>query len=245
MKKIAIYFLLILFCSCSYKVHQHKNIYTVSKSGTNFYLIKEHDQFLMVDCGTPNNGDKIKKTLLKNNINPFKIKYLFLTHAHYDHAGNAAYFQENFKTKIIVGKGDLDMIKNHGKDSLLCSTNSIAKIGKLFIKNTKYASFIPDIIITNPFNLNSLNFTGTIIPLAGHTKGSLILKTGATVFVGDLIRGNIFNSSKPERHFYMCNLKDNYMDVKYVSNLPNIKTWYLGHSGSLTNNSILHFLNKN
>lgn len=243
-KKFPLLLYLLLLSGCSYKVHQYQNVYQLSKSGTNFYLIKENNQYLMVDCGKPNQGEKIEKVLLKNKIDPSRIKYLILTHAHYDHAGNAHYFKEKFNTKIIVGKEDFDMIQAHGKDSLLCPTNFIAHLGKPFIKNIEYPLFSPDILIDDFFDLNSISFSGTIFPLPGHTKGSLVLKNKTSVFVGDLIRGNLLNSAKPKRHFYMCDLINNKSAIKDVVNLPNITTWYLGHGGPIDKTKILEFLDK-
>jgi len=242
MNKLYFYAIFFILSSCSYKVQQYQNIYQISKGGTNFYLIKENEQLLMIDSGKPNQGEKIERALLKNNINPNQIKYLILTHAHYDHAGNAFYFKNKFNTKIIVGKEDTNMILNHGKDSLLCPTNFIAKIGKPFIQNIKYPAFTPDIIVEKPFDLSTLNFSGTITPFAGHTHGSLVITTKPAIFVGDLIRGNIFKSSKPERHFYMCDLTDNNADIQFISEIPNIETWYLGHGGPINQKEVLKFL---
>ena len=198
----------------------------------------------MIDSGTPKNGEKIEKVLLKNNIDPHKIKYIILTHAHYDHVGNAKYFQTKFKSKIIVGKGDAEMIKNKGEDKHLCPTNLIAKIGHAMVKNISYESFTPDLLIEKEFNLNSIGFTGKIIPLSGHTKGSIIITSNQNVFTGDLIRGSLLKNTTPKRHFFMCDLEDNNTDIKYVTNISNIKTWYVGHGGPLTKKDVVEFLNK-
>ncbi len=244
MTKIYFYILILFFLSsCSYKVHRFDEVYKISKKGTNFYIIQEKNQYLMIDCGTPKHGKKIAEVLLKNDIDPKLIKYLILTHAHYDHAGNAHYFQQQFGTKIIVGKGDLNMVKNKGKDIMLCPTSFTSKIGKPFIKNITYPVFKPNIILDKNFDLNQIGFTGQIILLPGHTKGSLIVSSNSNVFVGDLIRGNLLNNTKPEKHFYMCDLQNNDIDIQQVTKLN--KTWYLGHYGPIQNYEILKFLKSN
>lgn len=242
--KYYFYILLFVFTSCSYKVHQHQNTYQINKKGTNFYLVKENNQYLMIDSGTPNNGKKIEKVLLKNNINPKDISYLIVTHAHYDHAGNAKYFQEKYGTKIIVGKGDQEMIENNGEDPHLCPTHVLAKIGNFFVKQIYFDGFTPDLYIEKEYDLKNIGFTGKIIPLAGHTPGSLIIETEEQIFVGDLIRGSLFKSSKPKRHFFMCDLQDNDADIKFVSDFSNNKTWFLGHGGPITNKEAVRFLDK-
>lgn len=236
---------LVLLSSCSYKLVQHQNTYTLSKTGTNFYLIKENDNYLMVDTGTPNNGEKIEKVLLKNNIDPKQITHIILTHGHYDHAGNAAYFKTKFGTKIIAGKGDLNMIEQHGEDPHLCATSGFASFGKTFIKNVHYSIFETDVWIDKPYDLSKIGFSGKVIPLAGHTPGSLIVETPKNMFVGDLIRGSLLSTKKAKRHFYMCDVNDNNQDIDTVYQIAPKKTWYLGHGGSLNEKEIQRFLQKN
>lgn len=244
-KKYCFIVFLFFLTSCSYRVYKTNNIVTFSKKGTNFYLIKENNQYLMIDSGTPNHGKKIEKALVKNNINPNLIKYLIVTHAHYDHAGNAHYFKHKFKTQIIAGKGDLQMINNNGLDTELCPTSTFAKMGLWFIKHQQFKSFAVDKIIDQEFNLSSIGFSGTITPLPGHTKGSLIVKTNNALFVGDLVRGNYFNPHKAKRHFFMCNIQDNNHDIKTIHQLYPNTTWYLGHGGPLASLQVVEFINKN
>lgn len=245
MKKKYFYLLLIpLLTCCSYKVLQHQNVYQISKKGTNFYLIEENNQFLMVDSGTPNQSKNIEKVLLKNNINPKDIKYIIITHAHYDHAGNAKYFKDKYNTKIIIGKDDEEMLINQGEDLHLCPTNTLAKIGYSSTHKKRFESFTPDLFINKEFDLKDIGFTGRIFPLAGHTPGSLIIETDEQIFVGDLIRGSLLKSSKPKRHFYICDLEDNNQDIQEIYNLSKNKNWFVGHGGPLNRKSILEFLNQ-
>ena len=54
---------------------------------------------------------------------------------------------------------------------------------------------------------------GAIVPLPGHTPGSLVVTIAGAAFVGDLFRGGIVGSPA-EVHFYMCDLDDNHRDVR-------------------------------
>lgn len=243
MKQFIFFLGIILMSSCSYKLRKHpNNVYQLSKSGVNIYIIEQNNSFLMIDSGTPKQGEKIEKALLKNNLSPEKIKYLIITHAHHDHAGSASYFQQKFNTKLIIGKKDLIMINNHGKDNHLCPQGLFAKISKPFINNSHYLPFVPDILIDKNFDLKNIGFSGQIIPLAGHTPGSLLIKIDTSIFVGDLIRGGIINNTSPKTHFFMCNLEDNYKNIQFVSKIPNIKNWYLGHFGPIQKNDILKYI---
>ncbi len=216
----------------------------LKKGSSNIYLLQEKNQYLMIDSGTPNTASKIEKALQKNNISPDRISHLILTHAHYDHAGNAAYFQKKYGIQLIMGKKDISMVRKNGLDSHLCGQGLIGKIGKKNVAKQTYTPFIPDILIDQKFELNSIGFDGIILPISGHTEGSIVVIQQSKAFVGDMIRGGIFKNKVPKRHFFMCDIQDNNKDIKYISQLPNIQTWYVGHYGPLKNSDVLKFLNR-
>jgi hypothetical protein len=55
--------------------------------------------------------------------------------------------------------------------------------------------------------------------------------TPNAVFVGDLFRGAIVDSSA-ERHFHMCDEIDNDQDIRSLLGLaPAVKTFFVGHFG--------------
>ncbi|MGY5352612.1 MBL fold metallo-hydrolase [Wenyingzhuangia sp. IMCC45533] len=243
MKKLFCVLLILISTSCSYKtVYYTDGTVHLKKGSGNVYLLKNNNQYLMIDSGKPNTARKIEKTLLKSNISPNSISHLVLTHAHYDHAGNAKYFQDKYGTKIIVGKKDLPIVHKNGLDTHLCGRGLIGKIGQKNVERQTYATFVPDILIDKEFDLKSIGFNGKIIPISGHTEGSVIVIQQTKAFVGDMIRGNVFRNSIPERHFFMCDIIDNNKDIQYVSQLSNLQTWYLGHYGPLKNSDVIEFL---
>jgi glyoxylase-like metal-dependent hydrolase (beta-lactamase superfamily II) len=69
------------------------NIYVVggsSESHTSdalIYLIKSGDDAALVDAGTGRGADRVIKNIRDLISDPKKIKYIFLTHCHYDHSG--------------------------------------------------------------------------------------------------------------------------------------------------------------
>ena len=245
MKFLLSIFLLITLSSCSYKLTQHStSIQQITKNRINMYLVKSGNNFVMIDCGTPNEGKKIEAFLTKNNISPKNISYLILTHGHYDHAGNAAYFQKKFGTQIIASKGDLEMINHNGVDNHACPRGFLGWMGRNSTTKYVYPTFTPDILITEETQLNIASTLISILPLSGHTEGSLVIKFEDNIFAGDLIRGNFIFPKIPKRHVFMCDLEDNNNDLKQVLELDNTKNWYLGHSGPLKSEQIIKFLKK-
>ena len=227
-----------------YGVENDVEIFTISESFSNVYVIKFSNGALLVDSGNPNKAEKIVAQLKKIGISPSEIDYLILTHAHPDHAGNARYFQKKHGIKVIAGSGELEIINTQGEDHTLCPTGFLGKIVAKTIAQKRYPSFVPDLLIKVKFDLRQIGFEGSIIPVAGHTPGSLVVKIGEAVFVGDIIRGKSLNKTKPTRHIFICDFGQNLKNIERISKLKNVRKWYPGHSGPFTQRAVTRFINK-
>ena len=184
---------LLLFSSFgSKKRHIHHDGFTINhitQGFANIYVVLQGDKLLMIDSGNPDKGEALAFELLKIGINPRDIDYLILTHGHPDHAGNARYFQLKYGIKVISGNGEEDMIEKQGEDERLCPTGFMGRIVERTIAQKRYERFVPDITVANEFDLKDLGYEGSILPIPGHTAGSLVVTIGDAVFVGDIIRG--------------------------------------------------------
>lgn len=67
-----------------------QDVNTFNLGNTNCYLIKYPDGYLLIDNSNTKYYQKFIEELEKRNIDVSEIKYLLLTHHHYDHAGFAA-----------------------------------------------------------------------------------------------------------------------------------------------------------
>ena len=61
-------------------------IYNLGDRIVNNYLVPAEDGYLLIDTGYADGFRRFQKKLHKLNIDPKEIKYVFLTHAHDDHA---------------------------------------------------------------------------------------------------------------------------------------------------------------
>src|SRR5690606_31591088 len=102
-------------------------------------------------------------------------------------------------------------------------------------------AFQPDIIIDSAFDMQKIGIQGQILPVPGHTPGSLVTVIGNSAFVGDLIRGGIINNNEPAAHFIMCDLVGNQRDIDKLLQLENIRYWYPGHFGPLNTEAVKKF----
>ncbi len=68
----------------------------------NTYLVSCDNGYIMIDTGYHNDFSKVIKRLAAENIHPREIKYIFLTHAHDDHAGFLNEMLEITDARVII-----------------------------------------------------------------------------------------------------------------------------------------------
>lgn len=232
--------------ACAYQVTTFKDGNVLVKQfefGTNnVYLIQYNHQWLMIDSSYPEEGPMIVKSLRTEGINISDIKYLILTHSHSDHSGNAKFFQEEYGIKVIAGAKDIKTLQK-GQNDYICPTSWFAQL-ILSFGSGKFPSFTPDILVQKELNLELYGFTGKINNYTSHTPGSLVIRMGKFLFVGDLIRGGIFARRTPMLHFVMCDLHANYRELKEL--LKNSTTlWLTGHFGPLQAKAVNEYIMSN
>lgn len=209
----------------------------ISVNAANVYLLERDGQRLMIDSGNPGDEAAIEALMRSAGTPPESIDWLILTHGHLDHAGTAAYFQSKFGIKTIGGKGDAAMF-SEGKQQPLCPTSALAVAIDMSQRGKTYTLFEADILVDIPFDLGQLGITGNLLPVPGHTDGTLVVTMDNAVFVGDLIRGEVYSPTTPTRHFFMCDLPDNDADIRQLLAREDLTQWFPGHFGPLAASAV-------
>lgn len=93
-----------------------------------FYRL-EGGRIVMVDCGLLDEREGIMSTLEKEGL---KIVAVLATHAHVDHIGNAAYFQKEFGTRIILNEVEAAIASSSRGIKTTYSTMAVSDIMKFF-----------------------------------------------------------------------------------------------------------------
>ena len=172
-------------------------IFNVGNRIMNTYIYKVDECYIMVDTGYEGSLNKVIKKLNKLNISLKEIKYVFLTHAHDDHAG---FLNEllgfNEKLKVIMSDKAMPTLKR-GRNSFDggCSTRFawlFCKLMGLFGKaehkfpkiEDKYNDRFIEITSNNKKELEEL-LKGEIIFTPGHTSDSISLKLDDIILCGD------------------------------------------------------------
>lgn len=96
------------------RVHQIRVDFAVTEQVKRYvfvYLIEAKSCYL-IDSGVYGSEEQIKQYMKKIGRDISEVKAIFLTHAHPDHIGTAAWFREHIGCKIYASQGERAWIEN-------------------------------------------------------------------------------------------------------------------------------------
>ena len=163
----------------------------------NTYVYPCSNGYIMVDTGYEHSLKDVENKLNRNGIKLSEIKYVFLTHAHDDHAGFLnELLEKNAELKVIMSDKSMLTLKR-GQNSFEggCSTllawifcKLMGLVGKAEhrfpVIEDKYDDRFIEIAESNMTELEKI-LQGKIIFTPGHTADSISLKVEDIVFCGD------------------------------------------------------------
>ena len=83
------------------------NLYFVGSKIHNSWALTTSDGIILLDTiYTYNSEEEIVGGLRKLKLDPAKVKYVIITHAHADHVGGAKLMQDRFGSRIVMGGPD-------------------------------------------------------------------------------------------------------------------------------------------
>lgn len=167
---------------------------------SNAYLIHGEGFSVLVDTGMPGEAGKILHVLKECQLT--QLDWIFLTHAHIDHAGSVAALRRATGARVIIHEGDAQALAL-GKTLLgdvrgrgLLTAWLLPLAERLFPVEPVEA----DIKFYDRYTLQSEPLTIHAIHTPGHTVGSSsLLVNGQHAFVGDLLTTN--GRGHPQRFF--------------------------------------------
>lgn len=148
-------------------------------SNTHLYYDEKSGKGMIIDCG--NRPEEIR---LFCDINGITVRFIVLTHGHYDHAHYVSDYKNLFKTACVVSH----------KDEIPVLVNDMANVSGMFGDPSTYPE--PDKTVTDGDTLNVGESEFKVIHTPGHTVGGIclyceeekIMFTGDTLFYGGVGR---------------------------------------------------------
>jgi len=182
--------------------------------GANSYLFITDDGVLVIDTGMPGNGERIVRQIKALGKKPEETKLIILTHSDIDHSGSAAELKRMTGAKIAIHKGDAPSLS--GDRELKKVNGFMGVIFKLMIRFMKFQTVKPDIILWDGYEIGDIRAIHT----PGHTEGSICLyKTGAALFVGDVVRTDKRSNLKFLPKAFTLDIEEAWESVRKIAGL--------------------------
>lgn len=188
------------------------NTYVAGPVQANNYLVVDEvsKEAILIDCS--DYVEEIIDYVKKNNL---KVKYILLTHGHFDHVLGINRMNEVLGAKVYVHEGDKEQVVN---------TRSVMTMFGLpteGVENPKITATLSD-----AGELTLGNQVIKVIETPGHTPGGVCYLIGDCLFSGDtLFHGTIGRTDLPGGSFQQ--IKHSVKDVLFALD-ENIKV-YPGH----------------
>jgi len=193
------------------------------KAGTsNVWLIKNGQNSILIDAGNKNKSSKVLRFLEIQNVDPSHIRYIIITHTHYDHCGGLDVIKKATGAEVIVHKSEANRLKSgycRLPDGIMWFSRILNQIGKRLPQHFfSYKGILPDIEICEEqsFQLDSIELS--IIHTPGHTKGSIsIILDDKYLFVGDTLFNIFKRSVMPPYANHLYNLMKSWKKLETIS----------------------------
>lgn len=182
---------------------------------TNCYVVFDEDtkEAIVIDPGDKN--EKIVE-YIKNNL--LTVKYIYLTHCHFDHILGAKWLKDELNVPVACLDKEADNIKDEDITLVnqVISEHTNLEIDKLFFEGDE-------------IQIGSLNFR--VIHTPGHTSGSSCLYSEGMLISGDtLFKGTYGRCDLPTGNLY-----DILKSIKLkLFELPGDTVVYPGHGEETT-----------
>ncbi len=172
-------------------------IYNAGNRVMNTYLYRIKDGYVMIDTGYKNSYQKCTISMKQQGISWDDVKYIFLTHAHDDHAGFLKEVLDKHPniTCIISDKSFSVLAKGQNSFKGGCSSKLalfFCYIMKVFGNgehlfpaiNETYTNRLLEITKDNISEIERM-LSGKILFTPGHTRDSISLRVQNIIFCGD------------------------------------------------------------
>lgn len=183
----------------------------------NCYLITDEStgESLLVDPGSY--GDRQRDFIKSQGIE--SLKYILLTHGHFDHMIGVERFRNAFGGEVVVHENDSDKL-----------SSAVGSLYSRFEREIPFASATADIIVKDGDRLPFGGGEIEVIHTPGHTKGCVCYKIGDCLFTGDtLFRGSIGRTDFPD-----SNQNEMLASLKKLYSIEGDFKVYPGHEGTST-----------
>ncbi len=179
------------------------NIQVLKLGFVNVFLVKAEAGYVLIDTGVAQQWKQLETQLLRAGALPDKLKLVVITHGDYDHTGNCANLQQQYRARIAMHPGDVEMVKS----GRLTKRQAKNLLGKFFLQlgtliHGAFQCFEPDLLLADGQELGEYGLAARVLHTPGHTRGSIaVLTADGQLFAGDTVT----NQGKPDSALFIEN----------------------------------------
>lgn len=158
---------------------------------------------------------------LMEKLSGKNVKYVFLTHGHFDHTGGAKMIKDNTGAQVVIHKEDEEMLHDIRKNEF-----------ELNCEGYEYHEVDADILTEDGTELVLGNTKITVLHTPGHTKGGVcyIFNEDRVLFSGD----TLFRLTAGRTDLYGGNARTELISLAKIGELEGDYKVYPGHDNSTT-----------
>jgi len=143
----------------------HGNTWYVGTNGLSSILVVTGEGLVLIDGALPQSAAQIVASVRQLGFDPLQIKFILLSHAHYDHAGGINALQRYTRAKVVVSEGNAVVLR----------TGMLQEDDPQFAHGAERTTFPAakvDSVIEDgkTLTVGEVGFTAVYTP--GHTPGS-------------------------------------------------------------------------
>lgn len=187
------------------------NIYAIKDEFVNMYVLKDGNQYVVIDAGK--DIDVVAAELRKLDINPDMVVAVLLTHTDMDHVAGIPLFKN---AKIYFSKQE-EMMLTGEKQKIPGVSNSISRKDYILLEDRQ------------TLKIGNENFLSILTE--GHTTGSMCYQVNDKyLFTGDilsLVDGKLGHSVK----FFDLDHEMTTKSISKITKLPNVEYIFTAHFG--------------
>lgn len=204
-------------------------IHRIKCGNGNCYIVENGVDGILVDTGKRKFVNRVMEACRQ-----YHVKLIVLTHAHFDHAENAAQISNALGIPIGMSEKDCNLIQSNA-NQILSAESFLGKIVlsvslKDFSART-LQEFQPDIFLKDGDSLSAYGVNASIIALPGHTDGSIGIDVeNKGLIVGDALM-NMFYPTISMLYHDESEMLDSAGKISRLGN----RTIYFGHGKPVPN----------
>ncbi len=179
-----------------------------------FAIDEQTNDAIVIDAG--DDFDRLVNFIDKEKLN---IKYIVLTHGHYDHIGACKKLREKYNAPIVAGVGEEILLENPENNLSRFRKEDIELVADRFLEDGEI------------FKIND-NLSFKTIKTSGHTPGGICLyfEKENVLFSGD----TLFCGSVGRTDFPYGDSKELIKSLNKLKELPDETVVYCGHGDKTT-----------